>query len=81
MIYHGNLRLLQEVAFEVTSLHSEGYFLVTETNWRTLVYCKLKHRANGNTIDIFGYPERNIIEIKKNGKVIKTVNVQNLTKV
>lgn len=66
-----NLKLNQEVAFETTSLNSEGYFTICTHNWSSLVYVKLQHKCNGNQIDIFGYPSTMKIVIKKNGKIIK----------
>lgn len=66
-----NIKLEQEVAFETTSFKSEGYFMICNHSWRTLIYAKMQHLRNGNRIDIFGYPETMKIVIKKNGKVIK----------
>lgn len=66
-----NLKLNQEVAFETTSLNSEGYFTICTHNWKSLVYVKLQHKCNGNRIDIFGYPDTMKIVIKKNGNIIK----------
>lgn len=65
------LRLLQEVAFETTSLLSEGYHVICDHHWKDLIYTKTKHLHNGNVIDIFAYPRENKYVMKKNGKLIK----------
>lgn len=65
------LKAHQECAFEVSGFESEGYFLIKELNWRHLVYCGLKHKSNGNKIDIFAYPETHTIMVHKNNKKIK----------
>lgn len=66
------LKTHQEVAFETTSLHSEGYHLICEHEFGDLIYCKMRHRYNGNVIDILGYPQERKVILKKNRKVIKS---------
>lgn len=71
LLSNTNIKLQQEVAFETTSLQSEGYHVICSHHWRHITYVKLRHYGNGNVIDIFGYPQDNKLTIKKNGKVIK----------
>lgn len=73
-ICHSNpayLKAHQECAFEVSGFKSEGYFLIKNLYWKDLVYCGMKHKSNGNQIDIFAYPEKQTIEVRKNNKKIK----------
>lgn len=66
-----DIRMLQEISFEVCSLESEGYHLQMTTDWTNINYRGMIHYRNGNRIDIFGYPLRGQIVVKKNQKVIK----------
>ena len=59
---------------EVESLQSEGYRLVCSANLLGNVQsAKLRHYANGNVIIVTA---RNLtIELKKNGKIIKSYEI------
>lgn len=71
MPHSKDIRMLQEISFEVCSLESEGYHQQIQTNWPNINYRGMIHYRNGNRIDIFGYPLTGQLVVKKNNKVIK----------
>lgn len=50
-----------------TSFVSEGYTIVTKFESVSLMFYKLHHRSNGNTIVIKAYPGQNWMTMSKNG--------------
>lgn len=79
----GNIRLLQEISFEVSCFQSEGYYMVTCVRWDNLYFDKLRHHANGNEIVVRGNPLNGELRVTKNGKTIKSrvIERQDLSKV
>lgn len=65
----------KHVLIEVGNFKREGYTIRNEVNWKHFLHRYMKHKSNGNRIDIFGYPEFGDIVIHKNSKKIKKYNV------
>lgn len=61
------LRSQRVVAAFATSFLSEGYIIVTKMESVALMFYKLHHRTNGNTIIIKAVPSQNRLVMEKNG--------------
>lgn len=61
------LRSQRVVVAFATSFLSEGYFIVTKMESVALMFYKLNHRTNGNTIIIKAVPSKNRLIMEKNG--------------
>lgn len=60
----------KKVADIATSFLSEGYILRFHSSSLSLCFYSLVHSSNGNHINVIGYPLKNNVTVKKNGKVI-----------
>lgn len=60
---------------EVIALFTEGYNTIKRLSFGEMTTTILKHSKNGNTISI--YESYHNIKMFKNGKIIKTINLQN----
>ena len=63
-------KIEREVANVATSFLSEGYIMRFHTSSLSLCFYSLVHSSNGNHINVIGYPLKNNVTVKKNGKVI-----------
>lgn len=70
-MHHFKLKTQRVVADMATSLLSEGYILRLKMESVSLMFYKLQHTNNGNTIVIKGYPSVNSYVMLKNGRQIK----------
>lgn len=61
------LRSQKVVAAFATSFLSEGYIIVTKMESVALMFYKLHHSSNGNTIIIKAVPSQNRLIMEKNG--------------
>lgn len=61
------LRSQKVVAAFATSFLSEGYIVVLKMESNALMFYKLRHRTNGNTIIIKAVPSQNSLIMVKNG--------------
>lgn len=61
------LRSQKVVAAFSTSFLSEGYIIVLKMESVALMFYKLRHRTNGNTIIIKAVPSSNRLIMEKNG--------------
>lgn len=61
------LRSQKVVAAFATSFLSDGYIIVTKMESVALMFYKLHHRTNGNTIIIKAVPSLNRLIMEKNG--------------
>ena len=65
------LKTQKVVADMATSFVNEGYLLQIKVESLALMFYKLHHRSNGNTIIVSARPTTNYYEITKNGKRTK----------
>lgn len=65
------IRRLEVVADAATSFLAEGYLMQVSYKSLGMCYYKLRHRSNGNTIEVKARPVENLMEVYKNGKRVK----------
>ena len=72
---HSDLHRIEVVAKVATSFLSEGYLMQVSFKSVSLCYFKLRHKSNGNRIEVHAEPNHNWLEVTKNGKRIKSGNI------